>query len=120
MVLIDATLSRGVSERGWASEPLTDPALRARAKAIKALLAEFKAVGLERLQNPRKAWIGSPLERRFESVFRDVLRETKTWKIFLKCKRPLIIKNPRTSYAAFLLSGQSCGYRNSGSLAPGK
>ena len=77
MVLIDATLSRGVSERGWASEPLTDPALRARAKAIKALLAEFKAIGLERLQNPRKAWIGSPLERRFESVFRDVLRETK-------------------------------------------
>jgi len=77
MILIDGTLRRGVSERGWVSEPLTDPALRARAEAMKALLVEFKVVGLERLQNPGKAWIGSPLERRFESIFKEVLRETR-------------------------------------------
>jgi len=75
--LVEATLDGGVSERGEVLEPLTDPALRARVEAIKALLVEFKATGQKRLQNPGKQWIGSVLEREFEKIFKGVLRKTR-------------------------------------------
>ncbi len=75
--LVDVTLSGGMLEHGRDSEPLTDPAMRARAEEIKALLAEFKVRGLERLRNPGKAGIGTALERRFEANFKEALRKTK-------------------------------------------
>jgi signal transduction histidine kinase len=77
ITLVDAILSGGILEHGRDSAPLTDPALRARAEAIKALLVEFKVVGLERLRTPGSARIGSVLESRFETIFKEALPKTK-------------------------------------------
>jgi signal transduction histidine kinase len=77
LTLVDAILSGGVLEHGKDSAPLTDPELRARAEAIKALLVKFKVVGLERLRNPGSARIGSVLESRFEMIFKEALPKTK-------------------------------------------
>jgi signal transduction histidine kinase len=77
ITLVKATLDREVSDRGRITEPLTDPALRARADTIKALLVAFKVSGLERLKNPGKAGIGTALESRFETIFKEVSQKTK-------------------------------------------
>lgn len=87
ITLVDATLSGGILEHGIDSEPLTDPALRARAEAIKVLLVDLKIIGLERLRNPGKAGIGIALERRFETVFKEALRKTKDLEAVLEIQR---------------------------------
>jgi signal transduction histidine kinase len=76
MMLIDSTLSGKRIEHGRAVEPLSDPSHRGRAEAIKALLMELKARGLERLRNPGSEKVGSALERRFEATFKETLRKT--------------------------------------------
>ncbi len=77
ITLIDAILSGGILEHGRDSAPLTDPELRARAETIKALLVEFKVVGLERLRSPGSGRIGTVLESRFETIFREALPKSK-------------------------------------------
>jgi len=76
MTQMDA-LSRALLARSMDSEPMTDPALNARAEAIKALLMEFKTAGAKRLQNPKQQWIGSALERKFEKIFKEALRKMR-------------------------------------------
>jgi signal transduction histidine kinase len=87
ITVVNATLSGGILEHGIDSEPLTDPALRARAEAIKALLVKFKDIGLDRLRNPGKARIGIALERQFEAVFKETFRKTKDLEAVLEIQR---------------------------------
>src|SRR5574341_1433125 len=77
VTLVDAILNGGILEHGSDSAPLTDPVLRARAETIKALLVEFKVVGLERLRTPGSGRIGTILESRFETIFKEALPKTK-------------------------------------------
>ncbi len=75
--LIEVTLNGGKTEHNWVLEPFTDPALRARAAAIKPLLEKIKVIGLERLKDREKAGIGSVLEHRFEKIYKEVLGRTR-------------------------------------------
>ena len=76
--LISVVLDGGKAENDdWIVEPLKDPGLRARANAIKSLLLEFKAVGLERLNVPERPAKAQAVYQRFHSLFKEILGETK-------------------------------------------
>jgi signal transduction histidine kinase len=102
ITMVEATLDKGVSERGRVLEPLKNPELRARAETIKTLLVEFKVIGLERLRNPGKTGIGAVLESRFEAIFRETLRKTKDLEDFIELQMTRNQKKSRDLFHGIL------------------
>jgi PAS domain S-box-containing protein len=84
--LIAAVLEGGQSEYGLALQPLRDPILREKAEAIQARLAEFKKIGLQRLQNPRGRIIDSAVDRHFDALFRSIQARLEDVKVSLELK----------------------------------
>ncbi len=59
-------------------QPLADPELRDHAESMRTLFAEFRKSALERLEDPKRAGIGSPLDKRFNIVFSKLEEKYET------------------------------------------
>lgn len=70
--LSQALLRGGTSEHGVPLPPVDAPRLRGEFERIGVLLAEFREIALERYANPSGGGTGSPLDERFDAVFREV------------------------------------------------
>ncbi len=97
--LITVALNGGKSEHGMIPEPLDDLELRVPAEELRSLLVNFKLLGRERLQNPRKGGVASDLDQQFDAVFKEILGKAgiledliekknaesraKSWRLFL-------------------------------------
>jgi signal transduction histidine kinase len=75
--LVDIILNGGETEFDAVPEPPKEQELRNLAEAIKSLLIKLKEIGVERLNTPDKSERGLILERKFETIYKDVLGKTK-------------------------------------------
>ncbi|HEY5998839.1 MAG TPA: ATP-binding protein [bacterium] len=98
--LTDVILSGGMAEHEMVSEPLAEPLLRENAAEIRSLLAEMKDIGRERMRNAGQNEIDPALERRFDRVYKDVLRKTRDLEDVLETKEA---KNHQQSRRLFLI-----------------
>jgi two-component system, NtrC family, sensor kinase len=72
-------LEGGVSAYGLVLEPLEESSLRKDAEVINTLLYQFKAIALQRYQNPTTAGIGSALDQQFDGVFEDFMAKARVF-----------------------------------------
>ena len=56
-------------------EPLSDPELRRRVERVDLLLDRFRALATTRVARPVEGRIGSPLDQRYDAIFRRLLGE---------------------------------------------
>lgn len=84
--LSDAILRGGLSEDGEILQPLDDSELRRHAGAVRTLLTEFRKIALERLQDPKGASIGSPLEEQFDVIHGRIQKTSKIVELRIKKK----------------------------------
>lgn len=74
--LAAALLGGGGGEAGETLvEALAEPALRRRVEEIRPLLARFRALAHTRVEHSAVAGVGSPLDQRYDAVFRTLLDE---------------------------------------------
>jgi two-component system NtrC family sensor kinase len=72
-------LSGGDSGHGLVLEPLQESSLRKQVEDFHALLRQFKAIAVQRYQDPSTAGIGSPLDQQFDGVFEQFMAKARVF-----------------------------------------
>ena len=84
LALTGAVLEGGRGEHGMMPEPMREGRPRLEAGSLKALLNEFGVVALQRMADPKVAVAGSPLDERFDRLFKDILARAKALEVLLE------------------------------------
>lgn len=105
--LIAALRSGGPSAVGGAEgaqgiEPLAEPALRRRVERIAALHERFRTLAVTRIDEGAAAGAGSPLDRRYDEVFRTLLTEVRELEASIARRLDAGRRRSRLLFAAIL------------------
>jgi signal transduction histidine kinase len=104
-----ALLDGGETEKGTPLPPLVDSHFRRQAEAIPVLLAELKELASRRIADPKAAAIGSPVERRFDAVFRNVQETARALKIVAERNQANDYARTRRLFVTVVLLWMSVG-----------
>lgn len=105
--LIAALASGGPSavdgaDRAQRIEPLDEPALRRRVGRIEALHERFRTLAVTRIDQGPAAGAGSPLDRRYDAVFRTLLTEVRELEASIARRLDAGRRRSRLLFAAIL------------------